>query len=158
MNKAAFLDRDGTLIKDVPYLNDPEKIEILPGVVDALKNLTARGYLLIIVTNQSGIGRGLITKQQYQAVTDRLLDLLVMQGVYITGVYHCPHRPEIDCACRKPKTKLFQRAADDFMLDLTKSVMFGDQMSDYIPGLEYCIKVPKDGSWAAWYPTPLPGG
>jgi histidinol-phosphate phosphatase family protein len=159
-NRAAFLDRDGTLIRDVPYLNDPTQVELLPGVVPALRNLIACGYLLIVVTNQSGIGRWRITKAQYTAVHRRMLDLLGQHGVYITGTYYCPHTPDAGCACRKPGPAMFERAARDFDIDLAESLMFGDKESDMVPCVGKCIRVPKDGSWATWYrpryPSPTP--
>jgi histidinol-phosphate phosphatase family protein len=158
--RAAFLDRDGTLIRDVPYINDPTQVELLPGVVRALRNLIECGYLLIVVTNQSGIGRWRITKPQYVAVQRRMLDLLAQHGVYITATYYCPHTPDAGCACRKPGTELFERAAREFDIDLSQSLMFGDKESDMVPCVGTCIRVPKDASWAAWYrpryPSPTP--
>jgi histidinol-phosphate phosphatase family protein len=160
VNKAAFLDRDGTLIVDVPYIRDPEQVRLLPGVVPALRNLIEQDYLLIIVTNQSGIGRWLMTKQQYLTVQRRVGDLLAAHGVYITATYYCPHTPDAGCACRKPGTAMFERAAREFDIDLSQSLMFGDKDSDMVPCVGTCIRVPKDASWAAWYrpryPSPNP--
>lgn len=149
--KAAFLDRDGTLIRDVPYIRNPEQVQLLPGVVRALRNLIECDYLLIVITNQSGIGRWLLTKQQYLQVHRRMLDLLGAHGVYITAAYYCPHTPDAGCACRKPGTALFERAAREFDINLSQSIMFGDKESDMVPCVGECVRVPKDGSWAAWY-------
>ena len=153
MNKAAFLDRDGTLIYDVGYLSDPEQVTLLPGVVAGLKWLQSHGYLLVVVTNQSGIGRGLITEADYIQVTQRMLSLLYGHGVSITRVLHCPHTPEDDCNCRKPRLALFEQAATEHDIDLTSSVMFGDKETDDIPGLLVNFCIPKNGSWAAWWPA-----
>jgi hypothetical protein len=94
------------------------------------------------------------------AVHRRMLDLLGQHGVYITGTYYCPHTPDAGCACRKPGTAMFERAARDFDIDLAESLMFGDKESDMVPCVGKCIRVPKDGSWATWYrpryPSPTP--
>ena len=128
----------------------------MPGVVNALRNLIDCGYLLIVITNQSGIGRWLLTKPQYMAVHRRMLDILAIHGVHITATYYCPHTPEANCACRKPGTALFDRAAKEFNLDLSQSLMFGDKESDMVPCVGTCIRVPKDASWALWYRTRYP--
>lgn len=148
---AAFLDRDGTLIRDVGYLADPDKVELLPGVVAALHDLRRRGYTLVIVTNQSGIGRWLITKPQYDAVTRRLLQILAARHVYIRATYFCPHTPWEDCGCRKPRPGMFHRAAREHDIDLASSVMFGDKESDAVPEVGLNIRVPQDGPWGLWY-------
>lgn len=148
---AAFLDRDGTLIRDEGYLADPDRVQLLEGVVDGLTDLQRRGYALIIVTNQSGIGRWLITKRQYDAVTRRVLALLARHDIDIRAVYYCPHTPEDDCACRKPRLGLFNRAAREHCLDLARSIMIGDKPSDIIPGLARNIQVQTDASWRLWY-------
>lgn len=150
---AAFLDRDGTLIRDVGYLADPDKVELLSGMVEALSDLRRRGYVLIIVTNQSGIGRWRITKPQYDAVTRHLLHLLLRRNVHIRAVYFCPHTPWEGCACRKPRPGMFHRAAREHDIDLASSVMFGDKESDRIPEVGLNIQVPKDGPWEPWYPA-----
>lgn len=154
--KAAFLDRDGTLIRDVPYIRDPEQVRLLPGVTAALRNLIQNDYLLIVVTNQSGIGRWLLTKAQYTAVHRRMLDLLGAHGVYITAAYYCPHTPDAGCACRKPGTAMFERAAREFDIDLSQSIMFGDKESDMVSCVGERVRVPKDASWATWYKPRYP--
>jgi D-glycero-D-manno-heptose 1,7-bisphosphate phosphatase len=151
VNVAAFLDRDGTLIKDVGYISNPDDVVLLDGVVDALKDLMAKDYKLVIVTNQSGIGRWLMTRHQYAQVQHRLSELLAVHGVNIDKTYFCPHTPEMKCPCRKPRCGLFYRAAAELDLDLDKCIMFGDKESDMVECVGRCIRVPKDGSWRGFY-------
>lgn len=134
--RAAFLDRDGTLIRDAHYLSDPAKVELLPGVPDALKQLADAGFALVVITNQSGIARGLLTEAEYEAVRERLDTLLAAEGVVLTASYHCPHEPERSgpCECRKPGTLLHRRAAEDLGIDLTRSLYLGDRWRDVAPG------------------------
>lgn len=134
MNAAVFLDRDGTVIIDRGYLADPEGVTLIPGVVDAMQRFHAAGFLLIFITNQSGIGRGLMTREQSDAVHRRTLDLLAAEGVPIAGSYICPHAPWDHCACRKPSTVLLRQAADEHAVDCTRSFMIGDKKSDIDPG------------------------
>lgn len=135
---AAFLDRDGTLIVEQNYLADPAGVDLLPGTVAALRALRDAGYILIVVTNQSGIARGLIEPEQYAAVRRRLDELLAEAGVYLDGVYHCPHHPDHtgSCECRKPGTALYRRAAAEHSLDLARSIYIGDRESDIRPALD----------------------
>jgi D-glycero-D-manno-heptose 1,7-bisphosphate phosphatase len=130
--RAVFLDRDGTLIVDRNFIGDPEQVELLPGVADALRRLQDAGFALVIVTNQSGIGRGYFGEAEYQAVHARLVELLRRaRGVTITAAYHCPHAPSgTECACRKPRPGLFLRARDDLGLDMARSVFIGDRWRD----------------------------
>jgi D-glycero-D-manno-heptose 1,7-bisphosphate phosphatase len=128
---AVFLDRDGTLIEDPGYLHDPEKIVVLPGVQDALLRLRAAGYLLIVITNQSGIGRGYYREEDFAAV---MAALDAEFGSPFTAVYRCPHRPDEHCGCRKPETGMLDRAAADHGIDLARSFMVGDRSSDVLAG------------------------
>lgn len=132
---AVFLDRDGTLIEERSYLADPDGVRLLPGVVDGLRALGAAGYRLIVVTNQSGIARGLITPDQYERVRARMHEQLARHGVRLDGIYHCPHHPSITgpCDCRKPGVALYRRAAAEHDLDLERSVFVGDKPSDVEP-------------------------
>ena len=100
MRPAAFLDRDGAIIVDKNYLSDPDGVKLLPGAVEGLRLLQAAGYLLIIVTNQSGIGRGMFSAQDAEAVNERLSHILESRGVHITATYYCPHAPTDNCDCR----------------------------------------------------------
>ena len=135
LQQAAFLDRDGTLIEDRHFLGDPDGVVLMPNAVEAVRALNEADVLAIVVTNQSGIARGLLTEEQYQATAQRLVDLFESAGAHIDGTYHCPHFPDISgaCACRKPGTLLYQRAAADHMIDLQRSVYVGDRMRDVLP-------------------------
>lgn len=134
---AAFLDRDGTLILERHYLADPDGVELIPGATAALAALREAGYALVVVTNQSGIARGLITPEEYEAVHTRLAELLAAEGVHLDAVYHCPHHPEHSgpCDCRKPGLALYRRAAEEHGLDLARSIYVGDKVSDVLPAL-----------------------
>ena len=129
-----FLDRDGTLNRDTGYLNDPQALDLLPGVGEALTCLHEAGAKLIVVTNQSGVARGLITGQQLSAVHARLGDLLAKQGVVLTGLYVCPHHPDDGCRCRKPETGLIEQACGEHDLDRTTLYVVGDRARDVLSG------------------------
>jgi histidinol-phosphate phosphatase family protein len=131
--RALFIDRDGTLITDVGYPRDPALVEPLPGAIDALRELQA-DFALVIVSNQSGIGRGLITEAEARAVHERVLAVFARAGVAFAGAYYCPHAPDAGCACRKPAPGLLLDAARELGLDLAGSVMLGDKASDIVAG------------------------
>lgn len=131
---ALFLDRDGTLIVDVGYPRDPSLVEPLPGAIDALRELGSR-FALVIISNQSGLGRGLITGAEARAVHDRMVDMFARGGAHFAGTYYCPHTPEAKCPCRKPAPGLLHSAAGDLGLDLARSIMIGDKASDVAAGL-----------------------
>lgn len=128
--RCAFLDRDGTIIVERHYLHDPAAVVLLPGAVDGLRALQELGFRLVVVTNQSGVGRGYFTQADVDAVHARLEALLATAGVRLDGIYCCPHRPEEGCACRKPATGLVDRACAELGLDPRTSVMIGDKASD----------------------------
>jgi D-glycero-D-manno-heptose 1,7-bisphosphate phosphatase len=130
---ALLLDRDGTLIVDAGYPRDPDLVVALPGAIDALRGLADR-YALVIVSNQSGVGRGRITPAEARAVHDRVIAVFAAGGVAFTGAYYCPHAPEAGCRCRKPAPGLVLDAARDLGLDLARSVMIGDKPSDLACG------------------------
>ena len=134
MNKAIFLDRDGTLIYDWGYLRDWRKIKFYRSVIPALKILEQSGFRLIIITNQSGLARGLLTVNQLHQIHRRLIQLLRNKGVKISAIYYCPHHPEENCRCRKPKTLLYQKARRRFQLDFSRSYVIGDKVSDIQAG------------------------
>jgi D-glycero-D-manno-heptose 1,7-bisphosphate phosphatase len=127
---AVLLDRDGVLNRDRGYVARVEDFEFLPGVFDALRTLARRGFRLVVVTNQSGIGRGYYGENNFQKLTRWMLDQLRAEGIELAGVYHCPHAPEAGCACRKPAPGLLLRAAGELRLDLGRSWLVGDQPSD----------------------------
>lgn len=137
MNKAVFLDRDGTINVEKNYLYKTEDFEFLPGVIDALKQLQSAGFLLIIITNQSGIGRGYYTEADFQKLNSWMIDTLKNHGVYITDVYFCPHLPDAtiekyrkECNCRKPKLGMYEQAVIDHNISLAKSYAIGDKIRD----------------------------
>lgn len=131
MNRPAlFLDRDGVINVDHGYVGRVADFELIEGVLDALRTASARGYALIIVTNQSGIGRGYFTQAEYQALESHICQLLASEGIELTAVYHCPHLPDANCDCRKPRPGMILRAAREHDIDLAKSVMIGDKQSD----------------------------
>lgn len=131
---AVFCDRDGTLIDDVPYLADPDGVRIIDGAADALRGARAAGYEVVIVTNQSGVARGLISPDQLAAVNRRVLDGLSDRGVDVRGVWACVHGPDDGCACRKPLPGMIVDAAAELDIDLAPSVMVGDAERDIRAG------------------------
>ena len=132
---AAFIDRDGTIMREREYVSDPALVELLPGAIDGLRALQAAGYTLVVVSNQSGIARGYYDDAAYRAVQARLLALLEERGVEVAGSYHCPHHPDFTgpCDCRKPATGLFREAAAELGLDLARSIFAGDRLRDVEP-------------------------
>lgn len=131
---AIFLDRDGTLIEDVGYPRDPDAVRFLPGVIHALKSAYDRGWPLIVISNQSGIGRGLITPEEASAVHQRFVSELASQGIELSGSYYCFHKPAERCICRKPSPSMLFWAASDLGIDLCRSFMIGDKLSDMDAG------------------------
>jgi D-glycero-D-manno-heptose 1,7-bisphosphate phosphatase len=131
---AVFLDRDGTVMEDVGYPRDPETVRLLPGATAALAALQAAGFALVIVSNQSGIGRRIITAEQARAVHERFVSKLAGDGVTIDAFRYCPHAPEEGCDCRKPRPDMLLNAAAELGLDLSRSTMIGDRASDLEAG------------------------
>lgn len=132
--KHVFLDRDGTVIKNVPYLGDPAGVEILPGCGQALASLVRAGLDLFLVTNQSGIGRGLFTLEDLLACQDRLHELLAASGVVIKETAFCPHAPENDCQCRKPSLGMWHDLQAQYNLKPEECAMLGDSRADVLFG------------------------
>ena len=128
LNKAVFLDRDGTIIVDYGYINDPNKVDLLPGVIEAIDILLKDGFLVFIVTNQSGVSRGMMTMEDVKTVNNKLLKLLGKDK--IKDILICPHSPEDDCECRKPKTKLVDIAIKNHKISPIDSYSVGDKDSD----------------------------
>lgn len=134
---AVFLDRDGTLLKEVPYLSRAEDAHLLPGVAEALATLSRAGLLLLVVSNQSGVARGLLDPGDLLAIQRRMDRELEPMGGRIDGYYHCPHHRTVGvsperraCRCRKPLPGLLERAAEDFEIDWSRSVGVGDDVRD----------------------------
>lgn len=137
MNKAIFLDRDGTINVEKNYLYKIDDFEFLPGVTDSLRRLQDAGYLLIIITNQSGIARGYYSEKDFQKLNAWMINELRKQGVIITDVYYCPHLPDAqiedyrkDCECRKPKLGMYEQAVCEHDIDLSQSYAIGDKIRD----------------------------
>ncbi len=141
MAKAVFLDRDHTLNPDSGYISDPNKFDLYPWVPLELAKLKEKGYLLIIVSNQSGIARGLITWEQLNLIHRKMDDILSrLVNIKIDSYQICPHHPDEGCTCRKPQTKLFITAAQAHGIDLSQSFMIGDRESDMNAGKNAGIK------------------
>lgn len=134
-SRALLLDRDGTLIHDAGYPRDPAEVALLPGAPGALRDARALGYKLAIVSNQSGVGRGLIQPSEARAVQARVEELFAEEGVTFDGAWFCFHAPEDACSCRKPAPGLLLDAARELGVDLGRSVMIGDKASDVGAGV-----------------------
>jgi len=141
MNKAVFIDRDGTLIKDVPYNTDAALIEFLPHTIEALLMLKKNNFLLIVVSNQSGIAKGFFTMEELKTMNKAFRQILSYYEVELDAVYYCPHHPEgklekysVECNCRKPKPGLILKAAGEYDIDLSNSWMVGDILNDVEAG------------------------
>lgn len=142
LRRAVFLDRDGTLNVDTGYISHPESVRLVPNAAEGARALSEAGYALVIVSNQSGIARGMMTTAQADAVDEKVLDLLRERGVHIEANYRCPHLPggqvaefAVECDCRKPKPGMIAQAARDLGLDLAKSWTVGDGKRDVEAGL-----------------------
>ena len=133
--RAAFLDRDGTIIEDAGYLRDPAGVRLLPGAAQAIRQLNEHGLIVVVATNQSGIARGLLTLDEYGTTERRVDELLALQGARLDAHYFCPHVPELSgpCDCRKPGTLLYRQAAERFTVDLSRSWWVGDRLRDVLP-------------------------
>ena len=125
-----FLDRDGVINKEVGYLHKIEDFEFIDGVFDACLDFQSSGYQIIIITNQSGIERGYYTEEDFQTVTEWMLDQFKQHNIQILDVFFCPHAPESNCSCRKPKPGMFNQANDKYSIDMKKSWMIGDKEAD----------------------------
>ncbi len=132
--RALFLDRDGTLIADVGYPKDSKDVRLIAECIPVLREAIARGFALVIITNQSGVGRGFFDEATARLVQARAEELFAAEGIRFDGVYYCFHGPDDDCACRKPKPALLLEAARDLDLDLMRSLMIGDKPSDLEAG------------------------
>jgi len=144
-NHAVFLDRDGTLNVDPGYLGEPEKLQLFPRVGEALSLLkNDHRFLLIVISNQSGIARGLITRDQVNAVNSKINALLEEFNVTIDAFYYCPFHPEFNdeesVKCRKPSPEMVLNAAKEFNIDLSKSYFVGDSVSDILCGINAAVK------------------
>jgi D,D-heptose 1,7-bisphosphate phosphatase len=140
LSKAIFLDKDGTLIPNVPYSVDPEQAAITLDTAKALRVFAKLGYQIFIVSNQSGVARGYFHEEQVDLVVQRFHELFLLLGISLQGFYYCPHHPEgkapynIDCACRKPKPGMIIQAAQKHSIDLANSWLIGDILHDVEAG------------------------
>lgn len=132
---AVFLDRDGTLIEDLHYPREADRVRLLPGAADALLSLQQAAFHLVVVGNQSGLGQGIISDEQFRAVHYRFVSLLESEGVSLSAVRYCPHSPCDGCDCRKPAPGLLLAVTRDLHIDLERSFMVGDKSSDVEAGL-----------------------
>ncbi len=141
-NKALFLDRDGTLIQHIPYLHRIEDVKLLVPVVAFVRAYQERGYLPIMITNQSGVARGMFDEETVQQINTHVCSLLAAEGIEIAACYYCPHHQTkaiiqtyaVTCTCRKPQAGMLLQAALDFDLDLNQSIMLGDRQCDWDAG------------------------
>jgi D-glycero-D-manno-heptose 1,7-bisphosphate phosphatase len=164
MAKAIFLDKDGTLIPDIPYNVDPALITLQPDAVTGLQRLRDEGYLFIIISNQAGVARGIFTEDALPAVEQRLAQLLAAHNLTLSGFYYCPHYPEgkvaaftLDCDCRKPKPGMMLQAAKDHNISLSESWMIGDILNDVEAGNRAGCKTVliNNGNETEWVAGPM---
>jgi histidinol-phosphate phosphatase family protein len=126
----AVLDRDGTVIEERHYLSDPNQVELTNNAARGLRRLTEMDLGLVVITNQSGIGRGYFDQESLDSVNQRVCDLLEAEGIQLSGIYSCPHVPQDDCYCRKPRTGLLEKAAAELHFDPSTCFVIGDKASD----------------------------
>jgi D-sedoheptulose 7-phosphate isomerase len=125
-----FIDRDSTIARDVPYCPRPEEMELLPGAGEAIRMLNDAGLLVIVVTNQSGVGRGYFDEKTLLTIHEKMRADLAKEGARVDGIYFCPHLPESGCGCRKPEVGMIMQALADFPIDLSSSYVVGDSEHD----------------------------
>lgn len=130
MNKAVFIDRDGVINVEKDYVYKIEDFEFIEGVFESCRYLQELGYKLIVITNQSGIGRGYYTQSDFEKLTAWMIEEFAKNRISITHVYHCPHAPKEECSCRKPKTGMIDMAVKEFDIDVSRSYLIGDKVSD----------------------------
>jgi histidinol-phosphate phosphatase family protein len=130
VHKAVFLDRDGTIARDVHYCSRPEDFELLLGAAEGIRLLNEHGFKAVVVTNQSGIARGYFTEGMLAKIHDKMQKELAKHGAHVDAIYYCPHHPDANCNCRKPKPKMVLQAATDLDIDLSQSYVIGDNEMD----------------------------
>lgn len=129
-NKAVFIDRDGTIARDVPYCSCPEDFELFPETAEGIKLLNENGFKVIVVTNQSGIARGYFTEETLGKIHEKMKGELARAGARVDAIYYCPHHPDDGCDCRKPKPGMALQAASDLDIDFSQSYVVGDMDMD----------------------------
>ena len=161
MERAVFLDRDGTIIEDVGYLDDCSRIKFLPGAVEFIRLLNKSGYKVIVVTNQAGVAKGYFSEEKLQEINARLLAIISGLGAHINKIYYCPHHIEgtveeykKECSWRKPNPGMIKEAAREYDLDMANSFMIGDKISDieagYRAGCRTILLTGQGRADAAW--------
>jgi len=145
--RAVFLDRDGVMNVDNGYVSQVDDFEFIEGVIEACKTLKEKGYLLVLITNQSGIARGYFSEEQFHTLTEWMDWSLADRGVDLDGIYYCPHHSEkgigeykVDCDCRKPKPGMLLSAIEELNIDVSRSILVGDKVSDIQAGLAAGVK------------------
>ena len=133
--RAIFLDRDGTINRDVHHCHEVGQFELLPTVPEAINLLNHHGFKVIVITNQSAIARGYLTHNGLTKIHDRMLEILAKSGAIINGIYYCPHHPDDKCKCRKPATDLFEQAVKEHDINIQGSYMVGDMATDIKAGI-----------------------
>ena len=133
-DRAVFLDRDGTIAEDVSYCRRPEDFRLLPNTARAIKLLNEHGFKVIVVTNQSGVGRGYFTEETLAEIHEKMKRELAREGARVDAIYYCPHHPDDNCDCRKPKPGMMRQAVKDYHIDLRRSFVMGDMPSDIAMG------------------------
>lgn len=163
-NQAVFLDKDGTLIKDVPYNVNPDLIELTYGAIEGLQLLQSFGYKLIVISNQSGVARGYFSESKLEGVQEHLSKVLLEQGIKLDGFYYCPHHPDgvvteyaINCDCRKPEPGLILRASSEHDINLSDSWFIGDILNDVEAGHRSGCKtiLIDNGNETEWQLSPM---
>lgn len=134
MNKAIFLDRDGVINVDTGYVYKKSDFILNDGVIDALEFFSEMGFLIIIVTNQSGIGRGYFSEEEYSILNNYMIKIFRSHSIKITDVFYCPHHPLEHCSCRKPKSKMIEDAIEKHSINRNASYLIGDRHSDIMAG------------------------
>ncbi len=141
MVKAVFLDRDGTIVEDTDHLHERNKVRFLPQVAAAIKLLNKNGFKVVVVTNQAGVARGYFTEEVVRDINDYIRQLLSQEDAFIDKIYYCPHHPEgiipeyrRECNCRKPNPGMLRQSAEELNINLNKSFLIGDKMSDIEAG------------------------
>lgn len=164
--KAVFLDRDGTLIRHVNYLSRKNQVAILPGVPDAIQLLNKNNFIVIVVTNQPVIAKGLASVEDVRSINTMIVETLLAKNASVHAVYSCPHHPEgnlptfaVSCQCRKPNVAMFQKAVEDFNIDLKHSYVIGDSTRDIQAGKTlgiptFLVKTGYGGNDKAYAVTP----
>src|SRR5918999_1621312 len=140
MRTTVFLDRDGTINEEVSYLGHPDLLCLIPGAAEAIRLLNEADCLAIVVSNQSGVGRGYFSTATVEAIHQQLAKQLAIHGAYVDAIYYCPHHPSEGCNCRKPKTGMLVRAARDYGIDMHRAFVVGDKVSDLDAGRQVGCK------------------